>query len=73
MDSAGAAVVRVRIEVPKWRACVLKPKVYGTKVVSVQTVPLPPASEEENIVKRKGRYVLLRERLTSFADPTEQH
>ena len=38
MDAAGVAAARIRIEARKWRARVLKPRVYGTKIVAEQTL-----------------------------------
>jgi hypothetical protein len=71
LDSPGVAAARVRIEARKWRASVLKPKVYGTKVVSEQTVQMPQINDEERVARHKERFALLRERMKSFVAPAE--
>ena len=71
MDSAGVAAARVRIEARKWRAGILKPKVYGTKVVGEQTLPVSQENDEERIARDKARFDQLHEKLRSFAASTE--
>ena len=71
MDSAGVAAARVRIEARKWRAGVLKPKVYGTKVVAEQTLRLSQASDEKSVALDDEDFAQLRERLKRFVKPTE--
>ena len=71
MDSAGVAAARVRIEARKWRASVLKPKVYGTKVVAEQTVVVSPALEQESPELIEAHWEQLNEKLKRFANGTE--
>ena len=71
MDSAGVAAARIRIEARKWRASVLKPKVYGTKVVAEQTVHVSPAIEQESPEMIAARWQQLEEKLKRFANGTE--
>ena len=46
LDSAGVAAARIRIDSRKWRAGVLKPKVYGAKIVAEQTLRVSQRNEE---------------------------
>lgn len=71
LDSAGVAAARIRIEARKWRASVLKPKVYGTKIVAEQTVRVSQQTAEEQAAKNEEPFARLRERMTSFIDQTE--
>ena len=71
MDSAGVAAARVRIEARKWRASVMKPKVYGTKVVAEQTLRLSQASDEKSVALDDEDFAQLRERLKRFVFPAE--
>ena len=71
MDSAGVAAARVRIEARKWRASVLKPKVYGTKVVAEQTVLVSPAPQQESPEIIEAHWQQLEAKLKRFANGTE--
>ena len=66
MDSAGVASARIRIDARKWRASVLKPKVYGTKVVAEHMARVSQPYTEEQRTKDGKRYAELRERMKSF-------
>ena len=66
MDAASVAAARIRIEARKWRASVLKPRVYGTKIVAEQTLRVSQPNTEEQLTKDGERYVELRERMKSF-------
>jgi len=70
MDSAGVAAARVRIEARKWRASVMKPKVYGTKVVGEHLVQVSQENDEERIARDKAHFALLNEKLKRFVNPT---
>lgn len=70
LDSAGVAAVRVRIEARKWRASVMKPKVYDTKVVGEQTVLVSQETDAERIARDKAHFALLNEKLKRFVNPT---
>ena len=71
MDSAGVAAARIRIEARKWRAGVLKPKVYGTKIVAEQTLRVSQPDEEERIAQDRERFAHLRERMKNFMQRSE--
>ena len=71
MDSAGVAAARIRIEARKWRAGVLKPKVYGTKIVADQTLRVSQPNEEERIAQDRERFAHLRERMKNFMQRSE--
>ena len=66
MDAAGVTAARIRFEARKWRAGVLKPKVYGAKVVAEQIVRGVHSIEEEQIARGRTRYAELREKMKSF-------
>ncbi len=70
MDSAGVAAARVRIEARKWRASVMKPKVYGTKVVGEHLVKVSHETDAERIARDNANFDLLREKLKSFVVST---
>jgi len=70
MDSAGVAAARVRIEARKWRASVMKPKVYGTKVVGEHTVQMSQETHAEQIARDNVNFDLLKEKLKRFVNPT---
>ena len=71
MDAAGVAAARIRIEARKWRASVLKPRVYGTKIVAEQTLRVSQPDEEERIAQVRERFAQLRERMKNFMQRTE--
>lgn len=71
MDSAGVAAARIRIEARKWRASVLKPRVYGTKIVAEKTLRVSQPNEEERIAQGRERFAQLRERMKNFMQRTE--
>ena len=70
-DSAGVAVARVRIEARRWRAGVLKPTVYSTKVGAEQTLCRCQASDKKDVALDDQRFAQLRERLTRFVVPAQ--
>ena len=71
LDSAGVAAARVRIEARKWRASVMKPRVYGTKVVGEHLVQVAQENDEERIARHKAHFELLNEKLKRFVNATD--
>ena len=71
LDSAGVAAARIRIEARKWRASVLKPKLYGSKFVAEQTVRVTQQNAEEQAGKHEERFAQLRERMNSLLGVTQ--
>ena len=70
-DFTGVAAARVRIEAQKWRAGVLKPKVYGNKAEAKKRMFASRKSTTEYVARGREQFALLRARFTGFAAPNE--